>query len=315
MPPDQSIRNEYDSPWKEIIEQFFPEFIAFFFPEIFKEIDWNKPYDFLDNELEKITKDAEIGKRYADKLVKVFLISGLETWLLVHIEIQGYHDKDFEYRMFIYNRRIGEKYNKEVVSLAILCDHDINYRPHVYNKSRWGCELNFKFPIAKLLDFKSHEKDLENTENIFSIIVTAHLKSIEVKEPEQRKTWKMKLVRSLYRSGFDRAIIIALFRFIDWVIALPKILDEQFTSELQKFEKEQQMQYVTSVERVFTEKGELKSKREDVIEALEINVEMSVPKNVIDIINQESDLARLKEMLRKAIKTSSLEEFQSWLNS
>ena len=243
------------------------------------------------------------------------MISGSETWLLVHIEIQGYHNKDFEYRMFIYNRRIGEKYNKEVVSLAILCDHDINYRPHVYNKSRWGCELNFKFPIAKLLDFKSHEKDLENTENIFSIIVTAHLKSIEVKEPEQRKTWKMKLVRSLYRSGFDRAIIIALFRFIDWVIALPKNLENNFWDEIKQFEEEQKVQYVTTGERIGIEKGELKSKREDVIEALEINLDITAPKSVTDIINQESDLARLKEMLHKAIKTSSLEEFQSWLNS
>lgn len=40
-------RNDYDSPWKEIIEQFFPAFVAFFLPVAYSEIDWNTPYEFL----------------------------------------------------------------------------------------------------------------------------------------------------------------------------------------------------------------------------------------------------------------------------
>jgi hypothetical protein len=256
MSKSQNTLNEYDSPWKEIIEQFFPEFMSFFFPDIDSEIDWNQPYEFLDNELEKITQDAEIGKRYADKLVKVFLIDGAETWLLVHIEIQGYKESDFGFRMFIYNRRIGEKHNKEVVSLAILCDPDPNYRPQQYQHNRWGCELSFKFPIIKLLDFEDQEQWIENARNIFSIVVTAHLKSIKIKQPEKRKTWKMKLVKALYKNGYDRAIIIALFRFIDWVIALPKGIDDEFSTELHQFEEQQQMRYVTSIERIAIKKTE-----------------------------------------------------------
>lgn len=26
-------RDEYDSPWKQLLERFFPEFMAFFFPD------------------------------------------------------------------------------------------------------------------------------------------------------------------------------------------------------------------------------------------------------------------------------------------
>ena len=64
---------DYDSPWKEAIEQYFPDFMAFFFPEIHAGIAWDQGYEFLDSELERVVRDATIGRRYADKLVKVFL--------------------------------------------------------------------------------------------------------------------------------------------------------------------------------------------------------------------------------------------------
>ena len=81
---------KYDSAWKEVIENLFEDFLAFFFPEIFEDIDFSKGYAFLNKELASIVKDNKIGKRFADELVKVFLKDGSEKWLLIHIEVQGY---------------------------------------------------------------------------------------------------------------------------------------------------------------------------------------------------------------------------------
>lgn len=255
MSTEEPNNNEYDSPWKAIIERFFPDFMYFFFPKIFQEIYWEKGYEFLETELKKITRDAEIGKRIADKLVKISLNDGTEAWVYIHIEIQGYLDVHFESRMFIYNRRIREKYNKEVVSLAILCDDNPSYRPHEYTESRWGCDLKFSFPIVKLIDYGNNWDRLEQNDNVFAVVVMVHLKSIEVKQNDQKKLWKMKLVRSLYKREWDRAIIIELLAFIDWVIALPKDMEKEFLYELQQFEQEQKMQYVTSYEKIWIEKG------------------------------------------------------------
>ena len=36
-----------DSAWKEAIETYFPDFIKFFFPNIAKDIDFEKGYEFL----------------------------------------------------------------------------------------------------------------------------------------------------------------------------------------------------------------------------------------------------------------------------
>lgn len=60
-----SDRNDFDSPWKEIIEAYFPQAMHFFFPETSALIDWERPYEFIDKEFQQIAREAEQGKRYA----------------------------------------------------------------------------------------------------------------------------------------------------------------------------------------------------------------------------------------------------------
>jgi hypothetical protein len=72
------------------------------FPEAHAGIDWLVPHEFLDKELQPLVRDAESGRKYTDKLVKVFTRDGVETWVLIHIEIQGRADKHFNARMYRY---------------------------------------------------------------------------------------------------------------------------------------------------------------------------------------------------------------------
>jgi len=80
-------RSDQDSPWKDILRQYFEDAINFFFPQTAAQIDWKRPYEFLDKEFQQIAPEAEIGKRYADQLVKVWLKRGQELWLLIHVEV------------------------------------------------------------------------------------------------------------------------------------------------------------------------------------------------------------------------------------
>jgi len=105
-------KSEYDSPWKDVLEIYFEDFITFFFPFVHSEIDWTKEIEFLNKELKQVTKDAKVGRRYADTLVKVYRINGEETWLYLHIEIQSRSERNFALRMFIYNTRISERYGR-----------------------------------------------------------------------------------------------------------------------------------------------------------------------------------------------------------
>ncbi len=88
-------QTEFDTPWKEVLEIYFEDFILFFFPQAHQEIDWTRNPEFLDKELQQVVRDAELGKRLVDKLVKVYLIGGEEAWVLVHIEVQSQEESNF----------------------------------------------------------------------------------------------------------------------------------------------------------------------------------------------------------------------------
>ncbi len=101
-----SAQTDYDSPWKEALERFFEPFMAFFFPVAHAGIDWTRGYAFKDKELQRVVRDASLGRRWADHLTQVWLRDGSEAWVLVHIEVQGQVDPDFPRRMYTYNYRM-----------------------------------------------------------------------------------------------------------------------------------------------------------------------------------------------------------------
>ncbi len=150
----ETDKSDYDSGWKEVIENYFQDFLLFYFPHVHKDIDFSKGIEFLDKEFNKIVKASEEKKRYTDKLVKVYLKTGEEKWILIHIEVQGAYEKGFERRLYVYNYRIFDRYNQEVITLVILTDEDEDYRPDVYEVKRWGFEHRFKFPMVKLTDYR-----------------------------------------------------------------------------------------------------------------------------------------------------------------
>ena len=93
---------DYDSPWKEMLDAYFPDFMAFFFPEAANDIDWARGYESLDTELQQVVRDATLGTRLADKLMKVWRRDGAEQMVLIHAEIQGDRDTGFPKRMYVY---------------------------------------------------------------------------------------------------------------------------------------------------------------------------------------------------------------------
>lgn len=238
-----------------MLERYFPDFLELLFPTIHCEIDWDQPFEFLNQELQQVVRDAEIGRRYADKLVKVFTYEGRETWVLIHIEVQGQPDADFARRMFVYFYRLFDRYDVDVVSIAVLTDDTKKFAPTGYRRERFGCRTEFHFPTQKLLEWESRIEELEASRNPFSLVVLAHLAAKNTRDGGERREWKLRLVRLMYNRGYAKTDILELFRVIDWIVRLPAILEQEFMRSLEKFEQEQAMPYITSVERMGIEKG------------------------------------------------------------
>jgi len=213
---DENPQTEFDSPWKGIIKLYFQEFMRFFFPTIHTEIDWTKEPEFLEQEFQQIVRDAELGKRLADKLVKVWLVDGEETWFLIHIELQGQYEKDFAQRMYVYHYRIYDAYKRTVVSLAVLGDENRQWRPSQFNYEKFGCSIDFRFPIVKLLDYQQRQSELSASRNPFAMIVMGHLQAIQTQNNRvERKNQKFALFRQLYEQELEKQDIIEIFNILD----------------------------------------------------------------------------------------------------
>ena len=249
-------QSDYDSPWKDVLDLFFEAFMSFFFPQAHAQIDWARGFEFLDKELQKITADAAIGRRVVDKLVKVWLKTGEELWVLIHIEVQGQRETDFEMRLFVYHFRIFDRFNAPVATFVILTDEDVNWRPDQYQTGLMGTEVRFKFPAVKLEDFLERWEELERSDNPFAVVAQAQLIARQTRgDAHGRLQRKLEITKRLYERGLSEKQIIGLFRFIDWVLTLPLELDEEYERKLSEYEEEKKMQYVTSIERIGIEKG------------------------------------------------------------
>ena len=266
---EQTPQADFDSPWKEVIEQYFPSFMELFFPEASADIDWSRPYDFLDKELQQVVRDAELGRRYADKLVRVFRRGGEEVWVLVHIEVQANDEQGFPARMYVYNYRLFDRYNRPVASFAILADGKEGWRPDRFEMNLWDTHVSLRFGVVKLLDLRPEMAALEASTNPFAVVVLAHLRAIETaKAPALRLRWKTELTKMLYDRGRSREDVLNLFRFIDWVLCLPNDLELRFRDTLERLEEERNMPYVTSIERIGIQKG------------IDQGIEQGIPKGV-----------------------------------
>ncbi len=315
-PAMTEFRDDYDVPWKDMIEDYFEPFMQFFFPQIHAEIDWSRGYEFLDQELSQVVRDAELGKRVVDKLVKVWTRSGNETWVLLNIEVQSQEESNFSARIFTHYYRLRDCYNVPIVNLAVLGDERLNWRPSTFQTEQWGCAVDFRFPIVKLLDYQSHWAELEVNPNPFAIVVMAHLKTKETKKDLQaRKEWKFRLTRMLYERDYERRDILSLFRFLDWILELPDPLKQEFKSDLKRYEQEKQMSYITSIERMGIEEGRKEGRKEGERSVIlrQLNRRVGTfPDSIIDRI-QKLSIDRLEALSEALLDFTKLDDLMDWL--
>ena len=130
---------DFDGAWKEALEQYLEAFLALCFPQAHADINWTHAPVFLESELQQVAPDERRGKQRVDKLIRVVLLNGEDAWVLIHVEIQSQRDTDFAERMFRYHARLYDRYQRRVVSLAVLGDEEASWRPNRFGYDLWGC--------------------------------------------------------------------------------------------------------------------------------------------------------------------------------
>jgi hypothetical protein len=277
------------------------------FPNTYADINWTMGHEFLETELQQIVRDADSGRNYTDKLVKVYKLTGEETWVLIHVEIQGKADDTFNQRMYRYYYRLTDCYpDRKIASFAVLTHQRHATHLGCYRQSLWQTQLQFNFPVLNLRDWQHKLDELETNPNPFSVVILAQLLAHKTnKQPIQRKDGKFKLIRLLYERGYDRRDILELFRFIDWMLKLPKELELQLNRELVLIEEEQKMRYVTSIERFAREEGEARGEANTLLKLLKLKFG-NMPDWVEEKVNS-ADTTQLDQWVEKIFTAESLD--------
>ena len=207
------LRN--DAGWKGLLEYIFPHFIPFFLPEHAHLFDIEKPFEFLDKELQQLyPPEAKQELKFVDKLVKAFTKSGEEKWILIHIEVQGYKDTDFGKRMFTYFYRILDRYNVPVTAIAIFTDSGKSFMPNQYVYDFAGTQNTYLFNTYKVL--QQDEKLLEQSENPFATAILTVLLALKKKKlvDENLLHLKLDLVKRMLTRGFTSKTVERMLVFI-----------------------------------------------------------------------------------------------------
>lgn len=246
----------YDLPWKAALKHAFGDFMAFFFPHLYPEIDWKRRPRFRDKELTGISFGERADSMVADKLVEVRLLDGRVQWVLIHIEVQAQRDGSLARRMLDYNYRIFKEYEQPVASLALLADEDPKWRPAAFHNRVLGTVMGISFANGKLLDYADRAEELEVSDNPFAWVTLAHLRTQQARhDADQLYAAKRQLTRLLFQHGWQKARIIVLFNVINCMMVLPEPLQQRYWRDVLKLEKEQKMEVSNSWEQKFVDKG------------------------------------------------------------
>jgi len=164
--------------------------------EAHAEIDWSRGYTLLDKELQKVVRDAALGRRWADALIGVTGRDGQEDWVLVHVEVQGVGKPDFAQRMFVYNYRLYDRHGRPVVSLAVLGEPASGAFGE-FGYQRWGCRMGLRFPVVSLSDWRARWAELDASANPFAV---------QQFDEEKRMRYVSSFERIAQRKGMEKGI-------------------------------------------------------------------------------------------------------------
>ena len=299
---------DYDTHWKKVIEEYFQSFVDFFLPDLYPLVNFEIDPVFLDKELHEIIAEQTKGSRKGDQLVKVQLKSGKEQWLLIHIEVQSYPDKNFDLRMFSYYYRIWDRYGIDVIAMAIFTTE--YQMPVLFEKKLFGTHLFYKYNHYYI---KNQDKDeLLQSDNVFGLVVLASLYALKSKKKsaqEQRLQFKKELLRLLIQKGFNRLNIEILFIFIHNIMALPTNLEIEFINEVEKLkDMNDSQEYINESTRLLAKRFYLAlygKDAENTVKVMEENIKLKQKNKAIE---QENKTKQQKSIVNLFTKRNSTPE-------
>jgi hypothetical protein len=189
------------------------------------------------------------------------------------------------------------------------------------------------------LDFQDRWKEFERSKNPFAMVVMSHLKALSTtRDSRGRLRWKVTLAKMLLERRYNDRQADHLFRFMDYVLALPEPLEIEFDRQVSKFAEEGKVTYLSRFERKAMERGvqqgmeqgmqqgmqqglkkgqvegQIAAARAAVFDVLESRFNR-IPRKLSSQLNKVSDADRLRALVRQAATAATVKDFERELTS
>ncbi|MBE9460836.1 hypothetical protein ACFP1I_20140 [Dyadobacter subterraneus] len=262
------MRKKNDILLKSAFEEAFPDLLRFFFEDADNIFNMDRGFEFMDKELSELFPELEKqgGSRFVDMLVKTFLGSGEEEWILIHIEIESVSGRNFAKRMFQYYYRILDRFEVEIVALAVFTGKKNQNQPAFYQKNFLGTKITYEYNAYGIQQHS--EKELLAMNNPFAFIVLAAQKALLMgKIPEEELgEQRLTIARALIQTKqYDNEQIRRFLYFLKTFIHIENFeINSKFDKEINSLTgKETAMGIIETIKMLAKEEGIEKGREEE----------------------------------------------------
>jgi len=293
---------DHDRLFKELLENFFIEFLSLFFPEACAAIDLEH-LKFLQQE---VFTDVVAGEKHVVDLLAETKLKGEDGLILVHVENQAQVQQDFAKRMFVYFARLYQKFQCRILPIAIFSYGEEREEPDSFQLG---------FPFLNVLQFRFHTlvlkkcnwRDYITSDNP---VAAALLSKMGYKQEEKVRV-KVEFIRILTRLQLDPARMQLLAGFFETYLKLNRIEEEEFLAQVRMLGPQEEcavMEITTS----WHEKGRVEGQIELVLK--QIRKRFGFVPEEIAVILPSLTPEKIEALGEALVEVASIEEFQAMVH-
>ena len=260
-------RKKNDIITKAAFAEWFTDLLRFLYPDADEVFDLDRGVTAMEKELLEIMPDRERmgGTLLADLLMKVYLRSGGEQWLLIHTEIEGKSNGNFAQRLWRYYIRLVDRYQVPIIPIVVFTGGPNQKRPSEYRFDMLGTKVYFAFKSYHVFDHTEDEL-LANPNPMALVILACQAEAQEMELGEVRlNEIKKRIVAGLMERGItDTGQIIRFIRFLNNLIYLKdKELNLSFVRTVEQLTKGAiTMNIMETLDAAVREAGRMEGKQE-----------------------------------------------------
>jgi hypothetical protein len=296
---------DHDHVFKELLGEFFPEFIDLFFPQVSAYLDRQS----IEYQPQEIFADLTEGDTYeADVVVKARFL-GKDSFFIIHLEHQGIFGRDFDKRMFNYFAQLHRIYQLPVYPIVIFSHRsprDDGDRTYKVEFPDWEV-LRFNYRAIRLNHLNWQEyAQLRNP------VASALMAKMKIKRQDRPRV-KLECLKQMAQLRLNPAQARMISGFVDTYLRLEGQEEQVFQAELDRIDPSEKggvMEVVTSWMEQGIEQG---AQRERLLVLRLLNRQVGSLPEAIETQVQALSLEQVESLGEALLDFTSLADLENWL--